>query len=474
MSFDRDTDVAVIGAGPGGLSAALAAAQAGARVTVIDEYPQPGGQFYKQLAAGFTVRDRARLPYDYTKGDGLLTRVRAVPVELLNDALVWGCFEPGVLNVRHHGAMGTVRFKATVVATGAHERPAVFPGWDLPGVMTPGGAQTLVKTQRIVPGQRIVLAGSGPFLMPVATTLLEARAHIIGIYEATTPREWARHAPRLWGHWARVGEALRYWRTISGAGVPVRFGYVVARAEGDGGVERVVLMKCDRDGKLVPGSDVIEEADVLCASYGFVPAAQVTSMLGCEHRYDANKGGWVPLHDESMQTSVPGIFVAGEIAGIGGAHAAMAEGSLAGLNAARRIGKTVNDAGVTAATRDRAQHRAFAALVSDVFAVKPRVHDVISDDTLVCRCEEVTAGEIRGAAAAWGADVNYVKGVTRCGMGYCQGRICGGVVEELTARALGGNRGEVGRFRVRPPLKPVTVGELAQLAGQNSPEQQTG
>ena len=466
MSFSRETDIAVIGGGPGGLSAALAAAQAGVRVTVIDEYPQPGGQFYKQLAAGFTVRDRARLPYDYTKGDELLARVQAAPIGLLSDALVWGSFEPGVLNVRHRGAMGTVRFKAAVVATGAYERPAVFPGWDLPGVMTPGGAQTLVKTQRVLPGKRIVLAGSGPFLMPVATTLLEAGAHILGIYETTTPREWARHAPRLWGHWSRVGEALRYWRTIVGAGVPVRFGYAVVRADGDGGVERVTLMKCDRNGKAVPGSEITEEADVLCASYGFVPSAQLTSMLGCEHRYDAGKGGWVPVHDESMQSSVPGIFLAGETAGIGGAHAAMAEGALAGLHAARRLGRQVHDAEIAVAARARKQHRAFAELVSDVFAIKPRVYDVISDDTLVCRCEEVTAGEIRRAAAAWGADVNYVKGVTRCGMGYCQGRICGGMVEELTARALGGNRGEVARFRVRPPLKPVTVGELAQLAGE--------
>ena len=465
MSFSRETDVAVVGAGPGGLSAALAAADAGARVTVIDEYPQPGGQFYKQLSKGFSVKDRARLPYDYTKADALLARVREAPIKILNDALVWASFETGVLSVRHAGAMGTVRFKTVVVASGATERPAAFPGWDLPGVMTPGGAQTLVKTQRVLPGKRIVLAGSGPFLMPVATTLLEAGANIVAIYEATSPREWLQHAPRLWGHWSRAGEAIRYWRTIGRARVPVRFGHVVARAEGTDSLKRVVLMRCASDGSVMPGTERVEDVDTLCVSYGFVPSVQLTRMLGCEHRYDAGKGGWVPTHDGSMQTSVPGVFIAGEIAGIGGAHAALAEGTLAGLSAARLLGRSVSESAVSSASRERAQHRNFAKLVSDVFALKPHVRDRITDDTLVCRCEEVTARDVRAAALGWGANVNFVKGITRCGMGYCQGRVCGSLVEDLTAAALGLSPGSVDSFHVRPPLKPVTVRELATLAG---------
>jgi D-hydroxyproline dehydrogenase subunit alpha len=463
MSFEHEADVVVVGAGPGGLSAAVAAAEAGVSVMVLDEYPQPGGQFYKQLSIGFMVKDRAQLPYDYTKGDRLLARVRAARIDVLNDALVWASFEPGTLSVRHRGAMGTVRFRATVIASGACERAAAFPGWDLPGVMTPGGAQTLVKTQRVLPGARIVLAGSGPFLMPVATTLIEAGANIVGIFEATRPTEWARHAPRLIGHSERTREAVRYWKTIRKARVPVRFGYVVVRAEGARSVERVVLMQCDRDGRVVPGTERIELADTLCASYGFVPSVQITRALGCEHRYEAAQGGWVPVHDDSMQTSVPGVYVAGEIAGIGGAHAAMAEGRLAGLHAAATVGQSITHTAVAAAQRERAKHRAFAKLVSDVFAIKPGVRDLIRDDTVVCRCEEVHAREIRDAALAWGANVNFVKGLTRCGMGYCQGRVCGPLVEDLTAAALGLPPGSVDSFHVRPPIKPVTVRELASL-----------
>ena len=464
MRFEHETDLVVVGAGPAGLSAALAAADAGLRVMVMDEYPHPGGQFYKQLSAGFIVKDRTRLPYDYTKGDALLARAKESTMEVFNEALVWASFEPGSFSVRHRGVLGTIRWRSAIIATGAYERAAVFPGWDLPGVMTPGGAQTLVKTQQVLPGQRIVLAGSGPFLMPVASTLIEAGANIIGIYEATRPTEWMGHATRVFGHWARMNEAVRYWRTIRTARVPVRFGHVVVRAEGTEALERVVLMQCDREGAIVPGTERIEHADTLCASYGFVPAVQVTRALGCEHRYDAGKGGWVPVHDEVMQTSVPGVYVAGEIAGIGGAHTAIAEGRLAALNAARQLGKDVSVSVLSRAQRERAQHRKFAALVADVFAIKPRVRDLITDDTLVCRCEEVNASAVRAAALAWGANVNFVKGITRCGMGYCQGRICGPLVEDLTAATLGLPPGSIDSFHVRPPIKPVTVRELASLS----------
>ena len=464
MSFLRETDVAIVGAGPAGLYAALAAKGASASVVVIDEYAQPGGQFYRQLAGEFTVHDRARLPHDYTKGDALLGRVRAAGIDVLNDALVWASFEAGSLSVRHRGEMGTVRSRKTIVASGAYERAAAFPGWDLPGVMTPGGAQTLVKSQRVLPGSRIVLAGSGPFLLPVATTLIEAGAKVAGIFEATTPREWAPHATRLWGHWERVREGLRYRRTIAAAGVPIHYGHIVVRAEGEDFVERVVLAKCDAQGRAMPGTERVEKADTLCASYGFVPAVQLTRALGCEHRYERAWGGWIPVHGEDMETSVPGVFVAGEVAGIGGAHAAMAEGTLAGLNAARQLGRTVGGVELAQARTDRARHRAFARLVADVFAIKPGVYETITDETLVCRCEEVTAGQVRAAATAWGANVNFIKGVTRCGMGYCQGRVCGSLVEEIAARSLGVPAGTVESYHVRAPLKPVTVNDLAALA----------
>ncbi|MCC7485223.1 MAG: (2Fe-2S)-binding protein [Burkholderiales bacterium] len=359
------------------------------------------------------------------------------------------------------GACGVLRARAIIVASGAYERVIAFPGWDLPGVMTPGGAQTLVRNQQVPPPGRIVFAGSGPFLLAVAKTLIGAGARPSAIYEARRPLEWLRHAPRLWGHWDRIGEALHYRRLLREAAVPVRFGCIVVRAEGSGVLERVVLMRCDGDGRVLPGTEEVERADTLCVGYGFVPSVELTRLLGCAHRYGARRGGWVPEHGEDMEASVAGVFVAGEVAGIGGAYAALAEGRLAGLAAARRLGLRVADADLAAARGERAIRRRFGELVNDAFALKPGVYDPIASDTVVCRCEEVTAGEVREAAAGWGPDVNFVKGVTRCGMGYCQGRICGGMVEELTARTLGCGREALGAFRVRPPLKPIAMSTLA-------------
>lgn len=467
MSALRTTDVLVIGAGPAGLCAALEARGAGAGVIVIDEYPEPGGQFYKQLPADFVVPDRARLDADYTKGDTLIAKVRAADIEIMRRSLVWASFAPGEVEVSTPDAAYTISSKAIIIATGAYERVIPFPGWELPGVMTPGGAQTLVKHQQLVPGKRIVLAGSGPFLLPVAKTLLTAGANIAAIAEATCPMQWAPHAFRLIGHGERVSEALEYRKLIKRHGVPVYYGEIVIEACGAECVERVVLGACDASGRLRAGRPTREiDADVLCVGYGFVPSVQAARLLGCEHRHDGLRGGWVPVHDDSMQTTVPGVYVAGEVAGIGGAYAAMAEGTLAGLAAARGLGFKIDETKHDNVRRDRLHRRRFADLVNALFPIKPAYYAHIRDDTLVCRCEEVSAGEVRAAVARWGSDVNCIKGMTRCGMGYCQGRVCGPTIEALVGGASDATPEMLSAFNVRPPIKPVSVATMANLSSE--------
>lgn len=458
---DEDCDIAVVGGGPAGLAAALAAHQCGARVALLDEYPTLGGQLFKQPARGLAHgTSRAAC-----QGKDLIERVRSSAIHVLGDCLVWAA-RPGALYFRHRGTMGMMRCRAIVAACGAYERPAIFPGWELPGVMTPGGAQTLVKAQGCRPGARVVVAGCGPFLLPVATALLDAGASVLGVYELTRPRQWFKGMTTLLRHPARIGEAIGYWWRLRAAGVPLRFGFRVLEACGREALEEVRLVRCDSDGCVLPDGEVVVRADLLCASYGFVPAVQLTRLLGCEHHYRALRGGWVPWRDASLATSVPGVFVAGEAAGIGGAHAALAEGALAGMAAAESVGLQVAKHARARAVRTAKRQRAFGDLINGLFRVPEAVHCGIDDRTTVCRCEEVSAAEIRNAAAAWAPDVNMVKAVTRCGMGYCQGRICGPAVQSLVAASVKRAAHEVGSFRVRAPLKPVPAGALATYAEQ--------
>ena len=461
-----ETDVAVVGAGPAGLAATVAAAESGARVALVDEYPRPGGQFYKQLPSQYAVADRAQLDHDYTKGDSLIGQAGHPNVELLTDTLVWGAFEPGVLDVVRGDIPQKLKAGAIVVATGAYDRPIAFPGWDLPGVMTAGAAQTLVKNQQVLPGRSILLIGSGPFLLSVAKMLISGGASVFAVLEATKPSAWARHALRVWGHWARLKEGYDYLQAIRRAKVPMSFGWVIVRAEGAEEVERAVVARCDADWHPIPGTDRTLQVDTICIGYGFVPAVQLTRLLGCEHAYRPRAGGWVPTHDDAMQTSVPGVYVAGEVAGIGGAYAAMAEGRLAGLAAARQVGRSVDPAALEAARKERAHYRAFGDLINELFEVRPGIYDLMTDDVTVCRCEEVTAGDVRAMLEDWTANVNVVKAVTRTGMGPCQGRICGGLVAELTARGTGRRPDEVDFFHPRPPLKPIPL----EVLGRAEPE----
>jgi hypothetical protein len=337
--------------------------------------------------------------------------------------------------------------------------------------MTAGAAQTLVKQQQVLPGKEILLIGSGPFLLPVAKYLIAGGARVRAVLEATHPRQWAPHAARLWGHSARMREGWDYLKSLRKAHVPLRYGWIIVRAEGREEVERAIVARCDSQWRPIPGTERALSVDTICLGYGFLPSIQLTRLLGCAHEYRARDGGWLPSHDASMETTVPGVYVAGEVAGIGGSYAARAEGRLAGLAAARQLNFNVAEADLEAARRERAHHRKFAALVNELFEPRPGLYDLMaSDDVMVCRCEEVTAGQIRACLSGWTANVNVIKAMTRAGMGPCQSRICGGLVAELVARGTGKRPDQVDYFHVRPPLKPLPLPILAQAEVPAEPE----
>jgi thioredoxin reductase/bacterioferritin-associated ferredoxin len=435
-------DVAVVGGGPAGINAALAAARTGASVVLIDEYAAPGGQIWRRrfdevgLAAPPSLPPAAR---------ALCARLAGSAVEVLAGASVWAAPAPGELRLT--GPVERVTAGAIVLATGAYDRPVAFPGWTLPGVLTAGGAQALAKGQGVVPGRRVLLAGAGPFLLPVAAQLAAPGAEVVAVAEATRRRDWARVGPRMAAYPGRLREYARYRTRVR----RIEWGHVLVRAEGDGRVQSATIAACGPDWAPT-GRERTFAVDAVCTAYGFLPSTDLARALGCELRGDA------VAHDEDMATSVPGVFVAGEAAGVGGADLAGVEGELAGWMAgahAHRGGGAHPD--LPALRARRAKLAGFAGILAELFDPRPGLAGLAAADTVVCRCEDVTQGEIDTAVARGASTMAALKVVTRCGQGPCQGRTC----ERLVAARL---PEAPARYSTRAPARPIPLDVLIKAA----------
>jgi thioredoxin reductase len=445
-------DVAVVGAGPAGLAAALAAGDLGCEVTLIDAGSGPGGQRYHQdlLFPGNGQARRAaveRLPPS-------LARIRqARQMRHLAGTMVWRAErdDDGVMTLGVGGLEGgaetTVEVRAVVLATGAAELVLPFPGWDLPGVTTAGAAQTLLQSQGVTVGRRVLVAGSGPRLLPVAAGLAEAGIQVVAVLEAT-PAPAAR--PGVSGLAAfpaepRVG--ADHASVLARHGVPLRTGYAVVACQGTDRVERAVIAQVDQDWRPRPGSRSAETVDAVHVSFGFSPALELPRELGCAVVQHASRPTAAVACGADLATSVPGVFAAGEVTGVSGADAAELEGYLAGTSAARYLGRLHPSeyATRTRALRARLQDaRRLAAQLDQAYPLRPGWLDWPEAGTVVCRCEETYWPEIGAAVAAGARDVRTVQEVTRCGTGYCQGRVCGPALQYAVSAASGRSLAEVG------------------------------
>lgn len=459
----EETDVAIIGAGPAGMSAALAAVEAGARVTLIDEYAKPGGQFFKRAGEAFALSG-AQFSREYEAGEALRRALAATPVSVLTGTLVWGAAGRTLMLYRE-GRSEALSAKAIVLATGAYDRPVAFPGWTLPGVMSAGGAQSLARTQWVRPGRRMLLAGAGPFLLPVAHQLLRAGVEIEAILEATQPRQWLRHLPALWGQWPRFAEAWDYRRALRRAKVPTLYRQKPVRALGTDRLRAVVVAEVDASWRALPGTEREIAVDALAIGYGFLPNVELAEMLGCEMRWDGHGQAWFVACGADLATSVEGVFAAGEITGIGGSALALAEGRIAGIGAAERAGLLTPGKAAAlrrAPERRRARLAVFAAALNTLFRPRPGLWEGIGGETILCRCEEVAAATIGATIDGGCTTLKGIKDWTRAGMGLCQGRMCRGLVTQMIAAATGVDAGRIPRPRVRPPIKPIPMAAAAE------------
>ncbi|WP_413759583.1 NAD(P)/FAD-dependent oxidoreductase [Streptomyces sp. MMBL 11-3] len=458
--------LAVVGAGPAGLTAALAAAARGVRVTLVDAAPDAGGQFYRQPAAALGARRPRALHHQWRTWerlrDALAAHVAAGRVTHLADHHVW-CVEGESGAFRVHALRGpgqeepaVVHADALLLATGGYERVLPFPGWTLPGVVTAGGAQAMLKGGLVLPGRTAVVAGTGPLLLPVAVSLAAAGTRVAALVESADPRGFARHARVLAARPDKLAEGARYAAGLARHRIGVHLRHTVVAAHGTDRLEAVTVAALDADGRTGEGGGRRIPCDTLAVGHGMLPHTDLAETLGC--RLD---GTDVAVDDE-QRTDVPGVWAAGETTGIGGAALALAEGRIAGLSVAARLDRLDSRApdprSYARAAKARAGLREFFAAVDDVCAPPDRWAERIGDDTLVCRCEEVPASAVREAVGELGAgDVRTVKLLTRAGMGWCQGRMCGPAVAGLAGCPPDPSR--------RPFARPVPLGVLAREPG---------
>lgn len=457
----RRHDVIVVGAGPAGLAAAATAAALGLDVLMLDEQPGPGGQVHR-------ASESAPLPWLAEKSAvarSLATEARAAGTTIVPGASVWAVTRALEVGWEVDGGHGTATARAIILATGARERAWPFPGWTLPGVMTAGAGQILLK-QAGLGADGAVLAGSGPLLYLMAAQYLRAGFRPAALLDTTPAGAWHRGLPHLRQALLHGGASLL--RDGVGllarpllAGVPHRRGVSGIRAEGREKLERVRFRQRGKEHEIASRHLFVHQ--------GIVPQNTLAAALGCDMAWDAAVEAWIPAADEGGRTSIAGVHVAGDAAGIGGAEAAALRGRLVAFAAAASLGTIdAEDAERrTAPVRD-AHRRAMAArpLVDALYAPAPHLTEDLEDDVVLCRCEEVTVGQVRatlGSGRVAARDSNAMKSLLRVGMGPCQGRNCGTALCRVIAGEARCAEWEVAPLRPRLPLKPVPATVLAEF-----------
>ena len=461
------TELAVIGAGPAGLAAATTAAAHGVQVTLIDELPAPGGQYL--APAGAPGRAHAPLSAAERRGQALLDVLTGSGIDVRAETIVWNMAADRRLQLYGAGQMEELVAQVVILACGAREVSVPFPGWTLPGVMTAGAAQLLAKRHGLAAGKRVLVAGSGPLLLPTAERLARVGATVVAIVESAPMTAWMRLGTTMWGHWDRIREGIHYGWALLRAGIPYRFGRAVTAARGHDRIESATIARLDAAGRPIPGSETAVDVDALCVSFGLTPNVELAQLAGCELVYEPQRGGWTPVVGGCCQTSLAGVLAIGDMGAVEGAAAGMLEGRLAGLQAAHLVGRLPVTAVTEAITKDAAARRRyhrFGAALNTIFVPPDGLFSLAADDTIVCRCEEVTAGEVRRVIAGGVTELDSLKQWTRVGQGPCQGRTCGPILAQMIAQQAGRPIAESGVFHVRPPAKPVPLAALAASRGE--------
>ncbi|CAG9253422.1 NADPH-dependent 2,4-dienoyl-CoA reductase/sulfur reductase-like enzyme [Paraburkholderia unamae] len=455
------TRIVIVGAGPAGIRAAQTLVAAGLRPTVIDENARWGGQIYRQPAAGAGfARSKATLyGFEAKKADAvhnamadLLPRIDYRP-----DTLAWSC-EPGRLDTLCEGREASVPWSHLLIASGATDRIVPLPGWTLPGVYTPGGAQVALKAQGCAIGARTVFAGTGPLLYLVAYQYAKAGAQVAAVLDTSPFARQAAAAPKLLNQPGTLAKGMYYVAWLKAHGVRIEHGVTLAGIDGEQAVEYVRW--CSADGK-----EHAIACDAVGLGYGLRPETQLADLAGCRFAFDTLNRCWLPARDAAGRSSVEGVYLAGDGAGIAGADAAELAGRRTALAVLEDLGieppRAPHSPDAAALEKQLERIARFRAGIEQAFAPPDNCAASWPDNMIVCRCEEVDAGTLRSCIRnGFATEVNRLKALTRIGMGRCQGRMCGESAVALLSAETGKPLHEVGRLRSQAPIKPIPISPM--------------
>ncbi|MFQ6022947.1 MAG: FAD-dependent oxidoreductase [Acidiferrobacterales bacterium] len=460
--------VVIVGAGPAGLMAACEAHNRGAHVTLVDEAPWPGGQIYRQAAPELGA-SRVGLASERKRKQSILEAFARVvnDIDYRANATAYAVYPGPEVHIAQDDRAEVVKSDALILATGLSERAVPFPGWTLPGVLYAGGTQALMKAHQVRAGDNVVIAGTGPLPIALGAQLVEAGAKIHCIALLHPLRRMAVRPLALWAGRSVVREGFEYLRILKRAGVELLEGWIPLRADGSQRVEHVTLARHDGNGRPVSTSERRIGCDLLAINFGFTANSELVRMAGAKLEYHPERGGWIPLADRFCRTSVDGVLVAGDGAGLRGAWVAAAEGRIAGaaaVESARQGNLDTLSREVAPAFAERKRHTKFQLAVGETLRLPPPVWSWADDDTVICRCEGVTRKRLQQAIADGHVTLDAIKRNTRAGMGWCGGRTCLQTIAALTAE--GHPSPATLPMTPRPLARPVQIGTIAECREQ--------
>ena len=453
-------DVAIIGGGFSGILAANILADHALNVLVVDENMRLGGQYLRhqpEQTGGLSRLKRLGLSGIRNlqkKRIRLMTRTEVLGIDSERELLI--C-EAGrkLYSVKPH---------AVLLATGAREKFVPFKGWTLPGVISTGAVQILLKSSGLVPSEKVYIGGAGIFPIVVASEILRNNGRIGAVLDQNRLVEKVALTQGLLWEKSKIGEGIRYMAKLVIARTPIKLGVRIIEACGKGKLEEIRTVRIDRNGRSLPGSEARYPCKCLALGYGFVANIELAQLAGCDLAYDRHKGGWMVRVDANLETSVSGIFAAGEITGIAGATKAITEGRLAALAILHKLGKidqqTYSNRAAPMKTA-RMRHLRFGRYFNAQHKIPGEMIRSVADDTIVCRCEDITMGEIKTAIQNGCATPDAVKKAVRTGMGICQGRTCAPIIYEVITAYRKTPPGQISPLSVRTPLKAVPLKALA-------------